>query len=88
MIKELKYVFFILITFFFILFTFRYYISENNKKNSYRTVNNIDKKIKLNENNLKILKNDTANIIDYAEKDLTKKKKKYFFWELMNNNDW
>ena len=87
MIKELKYVFFILIIFFFIFFTFRYYISENNKKNSYRTVNNIDKKIKLNENNLKVLKNDTANIIDYAEKGLTKKKKKYFFWELMNNND-
>ena len=66
MLKELKYVFFILIIFFFIFFTFRYYISENNKKISYRTVNNIDKKIKINEDNLKILKNDTNNIIDYA----------------------
>ena len=87
MLKELKYVFFILIIFFFIFFTFRYYISENNKKISYRTVNNIDKKIKLNEDNLIILKSDTDNIIDYAENNIKEKKNKYFFWELINNND-
>ena len=87
MLKELKYVFFILIIFFFIFFTFKFNISENNKKISYRTVNNIDKKIKLNEDNLIILKNDTDNIIDYAENNIKEKKNKYFFWELINNND-
>ena len=87
MLKELKYVFFILIIFFFIFFTVRYYISDANKKISFRSMNSIDSKTKLYEENLAILKNNTENIIEYLEKDSTKKKKKYFFWELLNNND-
>ena len=38
MIKELKYLFFILTIFVFIFLTLKYYFSDNNKKNSYRSL--------------------------------------------------
>ena len=44
-------------------------------------------KISKYEDKLIILKNDTENIIEYADKDSIKKKKKYFFWNLLNKND-
>ena len=47
MIKELKYLFFILTIFVFIFLILKYYFSDNNKKNSYRSLVNIDKKIEI-----------------------------------------
>ena len=44
MIKELKYVVYLLVFFFFIFFTVKYYFSDENKKNSYRSIQSIDKK--------------------------------------------
>ena len=87
MFKELKYFFLTLIIFFYFFFIIKYYISDENKKLSFRSINEIDDKIKLNEDNLIILKNDTKNIIEYVEKDLNPKKKKYFFLELLNNEN-
>ena len=46
MIKELKYLFYIVIIFFFTFFTVRYYISDENYKKSYRSLSLLDKKIK------------------------------------------
>ena len=46
MIKELKYVVYLLVFFFFIFFTVKYYFSDENKKNSYRSIQSIDKKNK------------------------------------------
>ena len=86
MLKELKYFFSILIIFIFIFFIGRYYFSDQNKKNIYRSINKMDKNIEKLSENLHILKNDTKNIIEYVENDKNKKKKKYYFWELLNND--
>ena len=87
MLKELKYFFFILIIFIFLLFIGRYYFSDQNKKNIYRSINKMDQNIEKLSENLHILKSDTENIIEYIENDKTKEKKKYYFWELLLNND-
>jgi len=86
MLKELKYFFSILIIFIFIFFIGRYYFSDQNKKNIYRSINKMDQNIEKLSENLHILKNDTENIIDYVENDKNNEKKKYYFWELLNND--
>ncbi len=87
MIKEIKYLIFLLIIFLFIFFTARYYFSDTHKKKSYRSLNDIDKKIKIYSQKLLILEDDTDNIIEYLKNDQTKKKKKYNFWELLDKNE-
>ena len=47
MIKEIKYLIFVLIIFLFIFFTVKYYFSDINKKTSYRSLNNLDEKIRI-----------------------------------------
>ncbi len=87
MLKEFKYLIFLFFIFFFIFFTLRYYFSDQNKKNSYTSFNQIDKKIEKSMNDLILLKNDTENIIDFVEYKNNKKTEKYSFWELLYNND-
>ena len=83
MIKELKYVFFIITIFFFIFFITRFYFSDEYKKKSYRSLNSIEEKINIFSENLLILENDTNNIVEYVEYQKDKNKKKYHFWELL-----
>ena len=73
--------------FFSFFFSARYYFSDENLKKSFRSINNLDFKIKNYENDLTVLKNDTDNIIDYVKKDSLKNNKKYYFWNLLKNND-
>ena len=87
MLKEIKYFIFLLVICLFIFFVSRYYFSENNKKNSYRSFNNIDKKIKLYSTKIPILENDTVDIIEYSKNTNNKKKKKFSFWDLIIKND-
>ena len=87
MIKELKYLFFLLVIFFFIFFSVRFYFSDENIKNSYRSTSLLDKKIKETENNLVLLKNDTENIIEFVEYKNNNKTKKYSFWKLLYNDE-
>ena len=87
MIKEIKYLVFIIIIILFVFFTGKYYFSDSHKKKSYRSLSNIDKKIVLYSKNLPVLSNDTKNIIEYVKNDKTKKKKKFFFWELLDKDD-
>jgi len=87
MIKELKYFLFVLTIFIFFFSIGKYYFSDQNKKNSYRSINKLEQKIDKFSDNLVILKNDTKNIIEYIENDNNKDKKKYYFWELLSNND-
>ena len=47
MIKEIKYLIFLIFISLFIFLTIKYYFSDNNKKNSYRSLVNIDKKIEI-----------------------------------------
>ena len=83
MIKELKYLTYVIFISIFLFLTIKYYLSDNNKKKSYRSFNSIDKKIELFSNQLPILENDTKNIIEYVENTKNKKKKKYNFWKLL-----
>ena len=86
MFKEFKYLLFLIVIFFFIFFTVRYYISDENKKKSYRSFNQIDKKLEISTKDLIILKSDTENIIDFVEYKNNKKTEKYSFWELLYND--
>ena len=87
MLKEIKYLIFALIISLFIFFTVKYYFSDDNKKKSYRSLNSIDKKIEIYSEKLPILENDTKNIIEYVEQTNIKKKKKFNFWKLLENNE-
>jgi hypothetical protein len=87
MLKEFKIFFFISIIIIFFSLTVRYYFSDSNKKNSYRSYKNIEIKIKDFSEKLILLENDTNNIIKYVEKKIDKNKKKYNFWELLNENN-
>ena len=86
MLKEIKYLVFIAIITLFIFFTGKYYFSNENIKNSYRSYKNIDQKIKDYSKNLPLLKNDTENIIEYVKQTDKKKKKKFNFWKLLEND--
>ena len=86
MLKEIKYLIFIIIIASFIFFTGKYYFSDENIKNSYRSYKNIDEKVKIYSKNLPLLKNDTENIIEYVKQTDKKKKKKFNFWKLLEND--
>jgi len=88
MLKEVKYVFYLLAIFFFIFFVIKFYLSENNIKRSNKIIfqyqNELDKKF----NNLPIIKNDTNDIIEYTnEIEIFKNKKQRKFWELLKTNE-
>ena len=70
----------------FIFFTGRYYFSDENLKNSYRSFKNNDEKIKLYSENLPVLENDTQDIIEYVKQTNKDKKKKFNFWKLLEND--
>ncbi len=86
MLKEIKYLIFIIVISVFIFFTGRYYFSDENLKNSYRSYKNNDEKIKLYSENLPILENDTHDIIEYVKQTNKDKKKKFNFWKLLEND--
>ena len=85
MLKEIKYLIFIIIICLFLFFTGKYYFSDANKKNSYRSLVNIDEKINKYAGSLPILKDDTKNIIEYVKQSNNKKKKKFNFWKLLES---
>ena len=87
MIKELKYLFFVFIISLFIFFTLNYYFSETNKRNSYRSLIENDKKILNFSIKLTLLENNTNNIVEYIEKETNKNKKNYNFWKLISKNE-
>tara|TARA_B100000787_G_C16043336_1_gene227961 strand:+ start:407 stop:670 length:264 start_codon:yes stop_codon:yes gene_type:complete len=87
MIKELKYLFFILVISFFTFITLNYYFSDINKKNSYRSLMDADEKILIFSQNLFVLVNDTKDVVEFIEKTIDKNKKNYNFWKLINNNE-
>ena len=87
MFKEIKYLIFILIICIFLFFTGKYYFSDTNKKNSYRSLNTINDKINKYAENLPIIENDTKDIIEYVEQSNNKTKKKFNFWKLLETNE-
>ena len=87
MLKEIKSLIFIFIICLFLFFTGRYYFSDTNKKNSYRSLNSINEKIRIYSDNLPILEDDTKNIIQFVDQSNNKKKKKFNFWKLLETNE-
>ena len=87
MFKEIKYLIFIFVISFFIFFTVKYYFSDTNKKKSFRSLNNINEKLEVYSEKLPILEDDTKNIIEYVEQTNNKKRKKFNFWKLLENNE-
>ena len=86
MLKEIKYLIFIIFISVFIFFTGRYYFSDEYLKKSYRSYKNNDQKIKVYSKNLPVLENDTQNIIEYVKQTNKDKKKKFNFWKLLEND--
>ena len=86
MLKELKYVFYLLTIFFFIFFITKYYFSNENIKKSYRSFDSIDSKIEKYAANLSTLNSDTENIVEYVENNIDQNKKSFQFWELLKND--
>ena len=86
MFKELKYVFYLLVIFLFIFLTGKFYFSDENKKIYYRSINSLNNKIDLYSSNLPLLKNNTNDVIEYVENKVSKDKKKYQFWKLLEND--
>ena len=87
MIKEIKYLVFIIIISIFFFFVLNYYFSDEHKKKSYRALNDINQKINLYSKNIPVLKNDTQNVIEYVKNTQSKNKRKFFFWKLIDKND-
>ena len=86
MLKEIKYLIFIIVITVFIFLTGKYYFSDENIKNSYRSYKNIEEKIKIYSKELPSLENDTLNVIEYVNQSSEKKKKKFNFWKLLEND--
>ena len=86
MAREIKYLSFLLIIIVFVILIGKYYFSDNNKKISYRSLNNIDNKINNHAKNIPIIESDTKDIIEYVEQT-NSKKKKYNFWKLLDPNE-
>ena len=87
MLKEIKYFLYLFIICLFLFLTIKYYFSDNNKKNSYRSFNNIIEKTNNYAEQLPILDDDTKNIIEYVEQSNSEKKKKFNFWKLLETNE-
>ena len=86
MLKEIKYLIFILVISLFIFLTGRYYFSDENKKKSYRSHKTNNEKILILSKNLPVLGNDTQDVIQYVKQTNKKKKKKFNFWKLLEND--
>ena len=86
MLKELKYAFYLLVILIFIFLTVKFYFSDENKKNYYRSISSLNDKIFNYSAKLPLLKNDTNEIIEYVENKTSQNKKKYRFWKLLEND--
>ena len=88
MLKEIKYVVYLLTIFFFIFFVVKFYLSEDNIKRSNKVIfqykNELDKRF----SNLPIIKDDTNDIIEYTnEVEEFKNKKQRKFWDLLKTSE-
>ena len=87
MLKEIKYFIFFLVIIFFIFFSIKYYISNDNKKKTFRNLSLIDKNISIYESKLPVISNDTEDMVKYLNNDKSINKKKYFFWDLLKSEN-
>tara|TARA_B100001540_G_scaffold310774_1_gene329070 strand:+ start:1086 stop:1337 length:252 start_codon:yes stop_codon:yes gene_type:complete len=82
MIKELKYLLFVVTIFLFVFFILKYYFSDENIKKSNIKIISYEKKLNKFVKELPLIESDTNNIIEYVDNNI-KKKKEYSFWNLI-----
>ena len=88
MLKEIKYVVYLLTIFFSIFFVIKFYLSENNIKLSNKVMFQYQNELNKKFNNLPIIKNDTNDIIEYTnEIEDFKNKKQRKFWDLLKTSE-
>ena len=84
MFKEIKYVIYLLSVFFSFFFVVNFYLSENNIKNTNKILIQYQNEKGEIFDNLKIIKSDTNNIVEYSnEVEKFKNKKQRKFWDLL-----
>ena len=84
MIKEIKYLFYLIVLLFFIYLIANYYFSDYYEKKSYRNISNFLDNLNSKKVDVPIIENDTKNIIEYKtnlEEIINKKERQ--FWELI-----
>ena len=86
MLKELKYLLYILVILFFSYFIIKYYFSDDNEKNYYLNMKNIDELINKKTQKLKVLDSNTDKIIEYSDIVNDDKSKNFYFWELLKSD--
>ncbi len=87
MLKEVKYFIFFTVIILFIFFSVKFYISDNNKKKTFRNLTLIDDNLNNYETKLPKMFNDTDNIVKYLNNEDSSNKKKYSFWDLLKSDD-
>ena len=87
MLNEIKNLIYLLIIFLFLFLIGKYYFSDTNKKNSYRSLSLINENKNIFVEKLPVLEDDTKNIIEYVEQSTNKRKKKFNFWKLLDNDE-
>jgi metal-responsive CopG/Arc/MetJ family transcriptional regulator len=88
MLKEVRYVVYLLTIFFFIFFVIKFYLSENNIKRSNKIILQYQNELNKKFINLPIIKGDTNDIIEYTnEIEKFKNKKQRKFWDLLKTSE-
>ncbi len=88
MLKEVKYVVYLLTIFFFIFFVIKFYLSEDNIKWSNKIILQHQNILDIKFINLPIIKDDTNDIIEYTnEIEDFKNKKQRKFWDLLKTSE-
>ena len=85
MLKKIKYIFYIVSFFIFIISITSFYFSDQNIRETNKSRSFYSVKINKDTKKLPLLKNDTNDIIEYRNDiEVYKKKKKYYkFWDLI-----
>ena len=70
----------------FIFFSLKYYVSDEYKKKTFRSIKSIDEQSYSTNDGIVILNSDTENIIEYLDRNINENKQEYKFWELLKKN--
>ena len=84
MIKEIKYLFYLVVLSIFIFLVINYYFSDNYEKKSNRKISNFLDNFNSKNIDLPLIKSDTKNIIEYkinSDQMINTKQRK--FWDLI-----
>jgi len=84
MIREIKYLFYLIVLTVFVYLVLNYYLSDYNEKKSYRNISNFLDNLNSKNINVPLIKSDTKNIIEYNDNSddfINTNQRK--FWELV-----